>query len=74
LHLVGNRLYEASGDEATGQVYCVAHHIDDHGAVPVDRVLYIRYRDKYSGLSGASWRFQERCVEIEWSCCGFAEV
>jgi hypothetical protein len=74
LHLVGNRLYTASGDEAAGQVYCVAHHIDDNGAVPVDRVLYIRYRDTYSRLSGASWRFQERSVEIEWSHSSFAEI
>jgi 3-phenylpropionate/cinnamic acid dioxygenase small subunit len=74
LHLVGNRLYEVAGDEATGQVYCVAHHIDDSGAVPVDRVLYIRYRDTYRRADGASWRFQERFIEIEWSQTSFAEI
>jgi ketosteroid isomerase-like protein len=74
LHLVGNRLYDASGDEAVGQVYCVAHHIDDNGTVPVDRVLYIRYRDTYSRLSGTSWLIQERSVEVEWSQCSFAEI
>jgi hypothetical protein len=74
LHLVGNRLYEVSGDAVTGLVYCVAHHIDDNGPVPVDQVLYIRYRDKYRRLSGGSWRFQERSIEIEWSNSSFAEI
>ena len=74
LHLVGNRLYELSGDTASGRVYCVAHHIDDNGAVPVDRVLYIRYRDKYRRGRGAEWLFEERSVEIEWSQCSFAEI
>jgi hypothetical protein len=74
LHLVANRRYEASGDVAAGQVYCVAHHIDDTGSVPVDRVLYICYRDKYCRTDSASWRFEERFVEIEWSQCNFAEI
>ena len=26
-HLVGNHLYDIQGDEATGEVYCSAHHL-----------------------------------------------
>ena len=52
----------------------MAHHIDDNGAVPVDRVLYIRYRDKYWRGRGAEWLFEERSVEVEWSQCSFAEI
>jgi hypothetical protein len=74
LHVVANRLYEASGDVATGRVYCEAHHIDDDGAVPVDRILYIRYRDKYRRTDGTSWRFEERAIEIEWSTNTFVEI
>src|SRR5712671_4724158 len=28
-HFVGNALYEIDGDTATGEVYCVAHHLID---------------------------------------------
>jgi hypothetical protein len=79
-HLIGNSRYEVAGDEATGEVYCVAHHVDSADpADPADRadladradrasdhVMYIRYRDEYR-REGDSWRIAERRVLVDWT-------
>jgi ketosteroid isomerase-like protein len=62
-HFVGNHLLEVRGDEATGEVYCQAHHLTAEG---VDHVLYLRYLDRYR-RSEAGWRFTERETVVEWS-------
>lgn len=62
-HLVGNHLIEVTGDEATGEVYCEAHHLTAEG---VDHVLFIRYRDRYR-RNGDRWRFAERETSVEWT-------
>ena len=43
-HFVGNHSIDVAGDEATGEVYCEAHHLAAEG---VDHVMFIRYRDRY---------------------------
>jgi hypothetical protein len=55
-------------------VSCGAGNARGGEPVPVDPVLYVPYQDKYSRLTGASWRFQEHCVAFEGSHCSFAEI
>jgi len=62
-HLVGNHLLEVRGAEATGEVYCQAHHLTPEG---VDHVLHLRYLDRYRRSEGG-WRFAERETVVEWS-------
>ena len=61
-HFVGNHLVEVTGDEATGEVYCEAHHLSADG---VDLVMFIRYSDRYR-RDGATWRFAERELLVDW--------
>ena len=62
-HLVANHSVELAGDEATGEVYCVAHHVAADGS---DHVMYIRYLDRYR-LHDGRWLFTERETFVEWT-------
>ena len=61
-HFVGNHTVAVAGDEATGEVYCEAHHVTAEGR---DHVMFIRYLDRYR-RDGGVWRFAERDTFVEW--------
>ena len=65
-HLIGNARYDVDGDRATGEVYCVAHHLtrDRHGGT--DYVMMIRYLDSYSRRDG-HWGIDERRLVTDWT-------
>jgi SnoaL-like domain len=63
LHVVANQLCEpGENGELLGEVYCEAHHLD----ASVDRVLYIRYVDRYREC-GREWRFARRTAHVLWA-------
>jgi hypothetical protein len=70
-HEVSNTRYAVDGDQASGQVQCVAHHLSPApgptgvGTTATDMVWYIRYRDDYR-LTGAGWRFARRALHLQW--------
>jgi hypothetical protein len=78
-HLIGNSRYAIDGDHATGEVYCVAHHVDPvetPGAERTearDHIMYIRYRDEYQRDDGG-WRIRERRVLVDWTETRAAEL
>ena len=57
-HLLGQSTYDLDGDRATGEVYCVAHHLTP--------VMYIRYDDTYRCDDG-EWRIATRRVNDDWT-------
>jgi SnoaL-like domain len=65
-HFIGNHRVELAGDTATGETYCLAHHIYD-GDSGVRRLLVwsIRYQDRYVRHEGA-WRFAQRRLLVDW--------
>ena len=65
-HLVGNHTVHVAGDDATGEVYCVAHHLATDDAGCVDHVMHLRYLDRYHRTAGV-WRFAERETHVEWT-------
>jgi hypothetical protein len=65
-HLLGQASYDVAGDRATGEVYCVAHHLSVRSEPSYDRVLYIRYVDDYH-RSAAAWKISQRRVLIDWT-------
>ena len=66
-HHLGQSTYEIGGGEATGEVYCIAHHLtpDDHGGT--DYVMFIRYEDTYRTDDDGVWKFAERRLRVDWT-------
>ncbi len=75
-HLVGNTSFAVAGDEATGEVQCIAHHLTppedpaptdtdwtDTGST--DTVWFIRYHDEYT-RGAVGWRFVRRVLHLQW--------
>jgi ketosteroid isomerase-like protein len=65
-HLVANHRVTLEGDEALGELYCVAHHVRGAGRVSVDHEMTIRYDDVYRRVGG-EWRFARRDVVMLWT-------
>jgi hypothetical protein len=66
-HFIGNHLCSIRGDDAEGEVYCVAHHLSQgiHGGT--DFVMFIRYQDRYWRDSACEWRIADRLVQVDWA-------
>ena len=66
-HFLGQSTYEIGEGEATGEVYCVAHHLtpDVHGGT--DYVMFIRYEDTYRPDADGAWKFAHRKLRVDWT-------
>ena len=65
-HLMANHLCEVDGDRASGETYCLAHHLTQDERGLTDLLMLIRYRDAYA-RTAAGWRFARRDVLREWT-------
>ena len=65
-HMVGNHYYVIDGDSATGEVYCIAHHVQGEEGSKRDHVMMIRYHDRYR-RDTQGWRFAERELHVDWT-------
>lgn len=71
LHVVGNHIVDIDGDSATGETYCIAHHVRpvESGGGPdgrADYVMHIRYIDDYTRLP-EGWRLAKRELQVEFT-------
>jgi ketosteroid isomerase-like protein len=66
-HFVGNFLCEIRGEEATGEAYCLAHHVNSSPHGGTDYVMAIRYQDVYRRGADGEWRFTHRRVLVCWT-------
>jgi len=70
-HLVSSPRFELDGNEATGEIPCVAHHVSapaDSGSdspAGTDTVWFIRYHDRYR-RTGSGWRIVRRELHLRW--------
>ena len=67
-HHLGQSTYEIGGGEATGEVYCIAHHLTpgaQHGGT--DYVMFIRYEDTYRPNDDGAWKFAHRRLRVDWT-------
>ena len=66
-HAVQNHTIELAGDEATGEVYAISHHLrkapDDSLS---DYVMIMRYHDQYVRRDGVGL-FAHRHILIDWT-------
>jgi hypothetical protein len=63
-HFVANHVCDVESDRATGQTYCLAHHLL-HGRAQV-QISHIVYDDIYT-RTDVGWRFVSRHPRLLWS-------
>jgi len=65
-HFVGqSTVFTLTGDRATGEAYCLAHHISVDGDKRRLMVASLRYQDTFVKVDG-SWLFSERLLYVDW--------
>ncbi|HZC96806.1 MAG TPA: nuclear transport factor 2 family protein [Bradyrhizobium sp.] len=66
-HFVGqSTILTLSDDRATGEAYCLAHHITVDGDKRRLMVASLRYLDTFVKTDGA-WLFAERLLYVDWT-------
>jgi ketosteroid isomerase-like protein len=65
-HFVGqSTIASLSGDRATGEAYCLAHHVTIDGSKRHLMVASLRYNDTFVKTDG-TWLFSERLLYVDW--------
>jgi ketosteroid isomerase-like protein len=65
-HFNGQSAIHLDGDRATGESYCIAHHLTVKGEKRTLMLASIRYLDWFVKLDGA-WLFAERRLMVDWT-------
>jgi hypothetical protein len=65
-HFVGqSTIFTLTGDRATGEAYCLAHHVTVDNGKRRLMVASLRYLDTFVKIDGA-WLFAERLLYVDW--------
>jgi SnoaL-like domain len=64
-HFNGQSAIELDGDRATGESYCIAHHVFTESDVRKLMVAHLRYGDTFVKQEGM-WLFAERNLYVDW--------
>ena len=65
-HFVGqSTIFTLTKDRATGETYCLAHHVAVDGGKRRLMVASLRYLDTFVKMEGA-WLFAERVLYVDW--------
>jgi len=65
-HFVGqSTIFTLTEDRATGEAYCLAHHLTVDGGKRRLMVASLRYLDTFVKIEGA-WLFAERLLYVDW--------
>jgi ketosteroid isomerase-like protein len=65
-HFVGqSTILTLTGDRATGEAYCLAHHVTVDGGKRRLMVASLRYFDTFAKSDG-TWLFAERLLFVDW--------
>jgi SnoaL-like protein len=66
VHFVGqSTLFTLDGHRATGEAYCLAHHVTIEGEKRRLMIASLRYLDTFVKIDGA-WLFGERVLYVDW--------
>jgi hypothetical protein len=66
MHFVGqSTIFSLNGDRATGEAYCIAHHLTVEKEKRRLMVAYLRYLDTFVKIDGI-WLFAERLLYVDW--------
>ena len=66
MHFNGQSTIELDGDRATGESYCIAHHLFTEEGQRKLMVAHLRYGDTLVKADGA-WLFAERNLYVDWT-------
>jgi hypothetical protein len=65
-HFVGqSTIFTLTGERATGEAYCLAHHVTVDGGKRRFLLASLRYLDTFVKRDGA-WLFAERQLYVDW--------
>jgi ketosteroid isomerase-like protein len=65
-HFVGqSTIFTLTGDQATGEAYCLAHHVTVESGKRRLMIASLRYLDTFMKTDGA-WLFAERRLYVDW--------
>ena len=65
-HFVGqSTIFTLTSDRATGEAYCLAHHVTVEGGKRRLMVASLRYFDAFAKIDGR-WLFAERLLYVDW--------
>jgi len=65
-HFVGqSTIFILTSDRATGEAYCLAHHVTVHGEQRRLMLASLRYFDTFVKMDGV-WLFAERLLYVDW--------
>lgn len=65
-HLVGqSTIFTLTDERATGETYCLAHHVTVDGNKRSLMLASLRYLDTFTKEDG-SWLFAERLLYVDW--------
>ena len=65
-HFNGQSTVALEGDQATGESYCLAHHLYTEDGERKLMVASLRYHDTFVRTDGA-WLFAERKLYVDWT-------
>ena len=67
-HFLGQHMAELDGDHATGETYCLAHHITRHAdGKRTCYIMSIRYLDDFRRDDDGVWRIAKRRLAVDWT-------
>ncbi len=65
-HFVGqSTIFTLQADQATGEAYCLAHHVTINGGKRSLMLASLRYLDTFVKMDGV-WLFAERRLYVDW--------
>jgi ketosteroid isomerase-like protein len=65
-HFMGQSTVLLDGDRATGETYCIAHHVSASEGKRILFIASIRYYDVFAKVDG-KWLFAERKLIVDWT-------
>jgi ketosteroid isomerase-like protein len=65
MHFNGQSTVALDGDRATGESYCIAHHLYTENGERKLMVAWLRYGDTFVKVDDA-WLFAERNLYVDW--------
>src|ERR1700758_1401958 len=66
MHFNGQSTITVDGDRATGESYCIAHHLYTDVDERKLMIAWLRYGDTFAEVDG-SWLFAERNLYADWT-------